>query len=104
MYIILTSKPGLFHTVVGDDVDIIESYNYQFYGKTKAIFSIAELDHPTKVRIVEDEPPFIANNVPTKFLGQFGSIEEARNGLRDLTRFANLDISLVRRMDPQDGA
>lgn len=102
MYIILTSKPGLFHTVAGDGVEIIESYDYLFYGKTKAVFDIAAVDRPTKVRVIEDEPPFTVNSVPSKFLGQFDSVEQARDELRNLTRFASLDISLVQRANSHE--
>lgn len=95
MYVILTSKPGKFHTELAAALSVVESYEYHFYGKIKAIFQIAILDGETKVRVVEDEPPYIVNDVPSKFLEKFASLEDARKELRYLTSFGSMEASLV---------
>jgi hypothetical protein len=103
MYVILTSKPGKFHTEVAESTTIVESYEYRFYGKVKAIFQIAQFeDVPSKIRIVEDDPPYVVNDVPSKFLEKFSSIEGARAELRHLTKFGGLDSTLVQCSNKQD--
>lgn len=103
MYVILTSKPGKFHTEVAESMSILESYEYRFYGQIKAIFQIAQFENaPLKIRIVEDEPPYVVNDVPSKFLEKFSSIEGARAELRHLTKFGGLDSALVPCTNMQD--
>ncbi len=95
MYIILTSKPGQFHTEAGNTLAIVEAYEYRFCGKVRAIFQIASLDADIKIRIVEDQPPYVVNHVPSKFLDKFESIELARKELWHLTKFGGIDASLI---------
>lgn len=103
MYVILTSKPGKFHTEVPTSTCVVESYEYRFYGTIKAIFQIAQFENiPPKIRIVEDEPPYVANDVPSKFLEKFNSLENARAELRHLTKFGGLDSSLIQCANVQD--
>ncbi|MPS27308.1 ferredoxin [Pigmentiphaga sp.] len=101
MYIILTSKPGIFHTESGPDLEPVEAYDYVSYGKTRAHFIIARLARPTRVRVIEDEPPHISNTVPSKFLPQFPSLEQARAELAALTRFGTVDGQLILQTDAQ---
>ncbi|HUG57908.1 MAG TPA: ferredoxin [Candidimonas sp.] len=96
MYVILVSKPGKYHSQVGAEGTVIESYEYRFYGKTKAIYQLAQLHGDTRIRITEDDPPYIVNNVPSKFLEKFDTIELARAELEHLAAFGGLDASLVR--------
>lgn len=97
MYVILTNKPGLYHTRIQDHADIVESYDYNFYGKLKAIYDIARLSQETHVQIIEDEPPYVANTVRTKFLDKFDSLEEARAELDNLATFGSIKADLVLR-------
>lgn len=94
MYVILTSKPGQFKTVVRDGVRPLEAYDYYFYGVKKAHFVIAELvDERTKIRVIEDETA-IVNDVPSKFLEKFESAEGAFNEIKHLTTFGHMDTAL----------
>lgn len=94
MYIILTSKPGQFKTEILNGVKPLEAYDYYFYGCKKAHFVIAELlDERTKIRVVEDETAII-NDVPSKFLEKFESVEGAFNELKHLTTFGHMDTAL----------
>jgi len=95
MYVILTSKPGIYHTESGPDATVLEAYEYRLNGVVQAVFRIATLQAGTRLRIVEDTPPNVVNEVPAKFLAQFDSLDAARQELHHLTRFGHLDASLV---------
>ncbi|MBS1182272.1 MAG: hypothetical protein H6Q99_2152 [Proteobacteria bacterium] len=94
MYVLLTTKPGEFRTEITDGLVAVESYDYVFYGRKRARFTIAELAGPTRIRIVEDEPPQIVNEVPNKLFESFDTLEAARDELGTLTRFGSMDIRL----------
>lgn len=96
MYVILVSKPGKYHSQVGAEAKVIESYEYRFYGKIKAVYQLVKLDGNTKICITEDDPPYVVNNVPSKFLEKFDTLEQARAELEHLAEFGGLDASLVR--------
>jgi len=96
MYVILTSKPGLFRTEIVDGLRACETYDYLFYGKKKACFVIAELLRAVKVRVIDEAPPVRVNEVPSKFLPHFESMEQAREELSHLTRFGHMQTSLER--------
>jgi len=94
VYVILTSKPGQFKTVIRDGVRPLEAYDYYFYGSRKAHFVIAELlDEAAKIRVVEDETA-IVNDVPSKFLEKFESVEGAYNEIKHLTTFGHMETAL----------
>ena len=42
MYVVLTSKPGEFRTEITKGLTPVESYDYIFYGRKRARFTIAE--------------------------------------------------------------
>jgi hypothetical protein len=94
MYVLLTTKPGEFKTEVTPGLAPVESYDYIFYGHKRARFTIAELDEPTRIKIVEDEPPQIVNNVPSKLFEKFETLEAARAELKTLTTYGSMDIKL----------
>ncbi|MBB5755293.1 ferredoxin [Prosthecomicrobium pneumaticum] len=95
MYVILTTKPGQFRTEISDGVVPVESYDYLFYGRNRARFTIAELlKSEARITIVEDEPPQITNSVPSKLFEKFDSLEEARAELETLTHYGSMDIVL----------
>ncbi|MGE8618610.1 MAG: ferredoxin [Achromobacter spanius] len=97
VYVILTSKPGVFRTEVGSDVDIIETYDYEFYGRALAVFCIARLHGDTRLVVTEETPPYVVNRVPAKFLEKFASVEAARKELAHLTRFGSMESTLTLR-------
>lgn len=98
-YVILTSKPGVFRTEVGADVDIVETYDYLFYGRALAVFCIARLHGETRLVVTEETPPYVVNRVPSKFLEKFPSVAAARKELAHLTRFGSMESTLTLRSD-----
>lgn len=103
MYAILTSKPGQYQSQADDDSTVVETYEYLFYGRLKAIYQLIRLDRETRVRITETDPPYSSNSIPTKFLEKFDTVESARAELQQLVQFGQLDAQLVRR-DPPSAA
>lgn len=94
MYVILTSKPGLFKTEIVSGLRPHIAYDYLFYGQKRAHFVIAELlDERTKIRVIEDDSEII-NDVPSKFLEKFESVEGAFHELEHLTTFGHMDTAL----------
>lgn len=96
MFVILTSKPGQFRTEITDGLRPCETYDYIFYGQKRARFVIAELQHATKLMVIDETPPIRVNHVPSKFLPQFDSIESARAELAHLTRSGESETRLER--------
>lgn len=94
MFVILTTKPEEFYTVMGEGVTSVESYDYIFYGRKRANFTIAELDGVDRITIIEDVPPHITNRVPSKLFESFDTLEEAREELNTLTHYGSMDIEL----------
>ncbi len=84
MYVILTSKPGRFRTEITTGLAPVDAYDYIFAGQTRAHFVIARLDAPTRVRIVDEALPPVVNDVPTKFLPRFDTVDRARKELEQL--------------------
>ncbi len=96
MYVILTSKPGQFRTELSENLQPVEAYDYLFCGRKRAHFVIASLSRETKISIVDESSAPVVNRVPSKFLPKFETVEAARNELKSLTRFGDMDISLVK--------
>lgn len=96
MYVILTSKPGQFRSEPGAGMQPRESYDYLFCGRLRARFVVAELQGPSRVRIIDEVDPAAVNEVPSKFLPSFGRLEQARGELESLVRFGDLDARIVR--------
>lgn len=95
MYVILTSKTGKFRSEGDEHMPIVEAYDYFFYGRKTARFEIARLERETRVRVTEEDPPYVVNLVPTKFLEHFASLEAARAELQHLTSFGGMETALV---------
>ncbi|MFB9270040.1 ferredoxin [Bradyrhizobium erythrophlei] len=95
MYVILTSKPGLFRTEIVEGLRPLEAYDYLFYGVKKATFVIAELLKETKVKVIDEawSPP-VVNKVPSKFLEKFETPERAYSELEHLITFGHMDTRL----------
>lgn len=95
-YVILASKPGQFRTEPGPGLQLLESYDYLFYGRKRAHYVIASMEHDVKVRIVDESGSPTVNLVPSKFLPRFATLEAARDELRQLATFGSMDIALVK--------
>ena len=96
MYVILTSKPGQYTTESGDGLNVVDGYDYLFYGHLRARFEIAHILHATRVRIVEDEDAGVVNSVPSKFFEKYPDVAAAKRELLSLCNFGDLDARLVR--------
>jgi hypothetical protein len=96
MYVILTSKPGQYHTDTDENLHEVEAYDYVFHSRKLAHFVIARLERDIKVRIVEESEHPAVNLVPSKFFPSFDTIEKARAELMQLSRFGSAQASLVR--------
>ena len=97
MYVILTSKPGEFRTDLVAGLTAIEVYDYLFCGRKRAEFVVATLEREVKIRIVEEGAAALINEVPTKFLPRYATLEQARAELRQLAGNGALEATLVRR-------
>lgn len=98
-YVILTSKPGQFHTEPGDGLVPVEAWDYHCDGRVRARFLVAELPAPTRVRVIDEVEPITVNLVPSKFLESFSDLEAARRELRHLCAFGSVQAEL-RPRDP----
>ncbi|QJQ95192.1 MULTISPECIES: ferredoxin [Halomonadaceae] len=95
MFIILTSKLDEYDARPGQGVSPIEAYEYFFYGKKKADFTIAQVDGlQGRVSIVETGEGGATNSVPLKFFERFDTLEAARNELKQLVSFGSIDARL----------
>jgi hypothetical protein len=97
MYVILTSKPGKFRTELVDGLHPIATYDYLFCGQKRAEFVIAELDGDIRLRVIDEGEPPVVNEVPSKFLEKFQTVESAMRELRHLTAFGGMDAVLSKR-------
>jgi hypothetical protein len=77
MFVILTSKPGQFHTELVDGLRPVATYDYILCGQTKATFVIAECEPGIRLRIVDEATPPVISDVPSKFLSKYPSIDQA---------------------------
>jgi len=97
MYVILTTKPGHYRTETGADFHRLEAYDYEFCGRVRARFVLAELLRESRMRIVDESEVSTVNEVPTKFLQKYATLEAARAELDALCRFGGMEIRLLRR-------
>lgn len=95
MYIVLTSKPGQYRTEAGPGTTVLCSYEYRFYNKTKAIFSIAHINDEARVIITEEGEGGTINNIPTRQMEKFDSEQAALNELVGLTQFGSIQAELI---------
>ena len=94
MFVILTSRDGQYRTELSDELRACEIYDYLFYGQKKARFVIASLEREVKIRVIEENPPRTVNDIPSKFLEKFATVEKARARLRELVNFGDMDMQL----------
>ena len=101
MFVILTSKPGQYRTVPSADIELIEAWDYQFYGRLQAQFVIGKLLRETKVQVIEEDASGTVNAVPSKFLERFDTLAQAHAELQHLCNFGSLDAQLISVPLPQ---
>lgn len=101
MYIILTSKPGIYRTEPNADIRLVETWDYVLEGCVRARFQLGELLRETRVRVIGEGDAPTVNTVPSKFLERFETLEAGRHELRQLCSFGTLDARLV--AVPRDG-
>lgn len=94
MYVILTTKPGIYRTEPNEDIELLEAWDYVFCGRTRARFQLGRLKKETRVRVVEEDGSGTVNLVPSKFLERFETREQARGELDHLCAFGTLDARL----------
>ena len=85
-YVILSAKPGIFHTEIGADTLAVECYDYLFHGRVRARFVIAQLLRETRIRVVDEAQPPTVSQVPSKLLKKYDSVGEARRDLELLVK------------------
>lgn len=95
MFVILTSKPGQYITQPSADIELLEAWNYEFYGRLQAQFVLGRLLRETRVQVVEQDASGTVNSVPSKFLERFDTLEQAHQELQHLCSFGSLDAKLV---------
>lgn len=100
MYVILTTKPGLYRSEPGAGMAARELYDYLLCDRLRARFLLAEVQGPSRVRIVEEGEGGAVNDVPAKFLPTFTTLEAARAELRQLALYGDLDAKLVQQPLP----
>jgi ferredoxin len=94
LYVILTTRPGVFKTELSEELTPVEVYDYFLFGKKRAQFVIAHIEGSPKIKIVEDEPPGVVNHVPSKFLQKFETVGAAHAELQHLARYSSSDARL----------
>lgn len=86
-YIILTNKEDYQTDLNNDGLNVVETYDYYFFDRLKAKYSIAEvLSDDIKIKLIEEtEEKIYINEIPIKFFEAFETIEEAKEELNELT-------------------
>lgn len=96
-YIILTNKESYQTDLTTEGIQVVESYDYMFYGKLKANYSIVEvMDPKCKIKIVEVSDRTYVNQIPVKFFEAFDDLEEARAELAMMAGTSSSDQVLVK--------
>lgn len=95
MYVVLTSKPGIYRTEPNADIELAEAWDYTMDGRVRARFVLGRLCRETRVRIVEESEHPAVNWVPSKFLERFDTLAAGRRELEHLCCFGTLGATLV---------
>jgi hypothetical protein len=94
-YIIVTSKPGKFHSeLIGTSIQV-ETYEYYFHSELKAKFSIHQIEEEVQIKITDETLPVAINIISSKFLPRFDHIKMAQKELKTLipngSKYVRLD-------------
>jgi hypothetical protein len=84
-FIILTNKDTYRTDLNSPGIETVESYDYVFFDKVKATYSIAKVtDKNCKITITENSDKSYVNHIAVKFFEAFDDIEEARKELAQM--------------------
>jgi hypothetical protein len=87
-YIVLTNKDTFQTILKNDGLEVIETYDFYFFGKLKAKYTIAKiLDENIKIQLYEQyEGKEYVNQISVKFFEKFDTIEAAREELNEIVK------------------
>lgn len=95
MFVVLTSKVDEYDASPEAGLTIVKRFDYYFYNKKKAEFSIARVDSDkARVSIAEVGEKGSKNSVPIKFFEAFDSLEAAEKELAHLAHSKVMDVDL----------
>lgn len=98
-YIILTNKEAYQTNLHSEGIELVESYDYVFFDKIKASYSIVKVVDPAcKIIITEDGEKKYVNHVPVKFFETFDDLEGAREELWELVGANVANQKLVKKV------
>ncbi|MGO4886701.1 hypothetical protein ACJ2A9_03000 [Anaerobacillus sp. MEB173] len=95
-YIILTNKEDYQTDLNNKGLQQIETYNYLFFGKLKAKYTICKvIDDSIKIQLIEEKDGVsYINDIPVKFFEPYENIEQAQDELKELSGPDNDDSKL----------
>jgi hypothetical protein len=98
MYVILTNKDACVTTTNSKGLVPVESYNFLFFGKLKANYTIVEVtEDNAKIQITETTTDkSYVNHIPVKFFDSYGTIKEAQEELQELADPTSEDSKLLK--------
>lgn len=87
-YIVLTNKESFQTILENDGLEPIETYDFYFFEKLKAKYTIAKvLKDSFKIQLFEEyEGKEYINHIDVKFFETFPTIEEARDELNEIVK------------------
>lgn len=95
MFVILTSKPDEYNALSGRGLSVVKNYDYYFYNRKKARFSIAKVESAeARVSIIEVGKSGTTNSIPIKFFESFENLESAERELEHLIHSKVMDVDL----------
>lgn len=85
-FILLTNKDAFQTDLNNDGLEIVEAYNFYFFDKLRAKYTIAKvLDENAKIKMSEEyEGKEYVNYIRVKFFEHFETIEEVRAELYEI--------------------
>ncbi|MGG1575823.1 hypothetical protein [Fictibacillus sp. NRS-1165] len=85
-YIVLTNKDTYQTTVKGEGLEPVETYDFYFFDKVKATYTIAKVTNDNvKIQLTEHyEGREYVNQIRVKFFETFDTVEAAREELNEL--------------------
>ncbi|MFD1705326.1 hypothetical protein ACFSCZ_01000 [Siminovitchia sediminis] len=85
-YILLTNKEAFQTNLNNEGLKIVETYNYYFFDKLRAKYTIAKvLDETAKIKLSEEyQGKEYVNYIRVKFFEHFETVEEVREELYEI--------------------
>ncbi|RST74273.1 hypothetical protein D4T97_011405 [Siminovitchia acidinfaciens] len=99
-YILLTNKETFQTDLSNDGLEIVETYNFYFFEKLRAKYSIAKVvDENARIKMSEEyEGKEYVNHIRVKFFERFETIEEVREELYEIVDRDETDPSANSRL------